>query len=108
MKTKINVKLLVLCIAIPLLVGGISALLTRGSMAMFEDLVKPPLALPGWLFPVVWTILFVFVGIDSDYSGAVLPYLETGRISADSVPVMGDICGILKLCYLAAELGSLF
>ena len=40
MKTKINVKLLAVCIAIPLLVGGISALLTRGSMETFETLVR--------------------------------------------------------------------
>lgn len=65
MKTKINVKLLAVCIAIPLLVGGISALLTRGSMETFETLVKPPLAPPGWLFPVVWTILFVLMGVAS-------------------------------------------
>ena len=49
-----------------------------------------------------------FVDIDSDYTGKVLPYLKTGRGSADSVPVVGDLCRVLKLCYLAAELGSLF
>ena len=52
-------------IAIPLLVGGISALLTRNSMKNFEILQKPPLSPPGWLFPVVWTILFVLMGIAS-------------------------------------------
>ena len=65
MKKKINVKLLVVCIAIPLLVGGISALLTRGSMETFETLVKPPLSPPGWLFPVVWTILYILMGVAS-------------------------------------------
>ena len=65
MGKKINVKLLVVCIAIPLLVGGISALLTRGSMETFETLVKPPLSPPGWLFPVVWTVLFVLMGVAS-------------------------------------------
>lgn len=49
-----------------------------------------------------------FVGIDSDYFSTVLPHLKTGRVSADSVPAMGDICRVLKLCYLAAELSSLF
>ncbi len=65
MGKKINVKLLVVCIVIPLLVGGISALLTRGSMEVFETLVKPPLAPPGWLFPVVWTILYILMGVAS-------------------------------------------
>ena len=29
----------------------------------FEAFNKPPLSPPGWLFPVVWTILFVLMGI---------------------------------------------
>lgn len=59
----INKKLLVICIAIPLLVGGVSAFLTGGSMQLFETVNKPPLSPPGWLFPVVWTILYTLMGI---------------------------------------------
>ncbi len=62
---KINYKKLIICILIPLLVGGISALLTRNSMATFESVAKPPLSPPGWLFPVVWTILYILMGIAS-------------------------------------------
>lgn len=62
---KIQWKKLLLCIALPLGVGALSALLTRGSMANFEELVKPPLAPPGWLFPVVWTVLYVLMGVAS-------------------------------------------
>ena len=58
-------KLLAICIALPLLVGGISALLTRESMMLFEIVIKPPLSPPGWLFPVVWTILYTLMGIAS-------------------------------------------
>ena len=60
---KINKKLLAICLAIPLLVGGLSALLTMGSMDDFAALNQPPLSPPGWLFPVVWTILFILMGI---------------------------------------------
>lgn len=56
---------LAICILIPLAVGALSSLLTRDSMAEFELLNKPPLSPPGWLFPVVWTILFVLMGIAS-------------------------------------------
>ena len=62
---KINWKKLLICIAIPLLVGGLAALLTQNSMETFESVNKPPLSPPGWLFPVVWTVLYVLMGIAS-------------------------------------------
>ena len=62
---KINFKTLLIFVAIPLLVGGISALITMDSMQYFELLEKPPLSPPGWLFPVVWTVLYVLMGIAS-------------------------------------------
>ena len=61
----IQLKKLAACIAIPLAVGGISALLTRNSMETFSQLNKPPLSPPGWLFPVVWTVLYILMGIAS-------------------------------------------
>ena len=62
---KINIKKLVICIAIPLAVGGVAALLTRGAVTEFSALEKPPFAPPAWLFPVVWTILYTLMGISS-------------------------------------------
>ena len=52
-------------IALPLLVGTLAAFLTRGSMDIYQTTVMPPLAPPAWLFPVVWTILYVLMGISS-------------------------------------------
>ena len=62
---KQNTKLLIKSIALPILVGLISGLLTRNAMQDFQILVKPPLAPPGWLFPVVWTILYALMGISA-------------------------------------------
>jgi tryptophan-rich sensory protein len=62
---KIQWKKLIICVLIPLAVGGLSAWLTRNSMESFDNLTKPPLSPPGWLFPVVWSILFVLMGIAS-------------------------------------------
>lgn len=62
---KIDVKKLLISIAIPLVVGGIAAFLTRDSMGIFEALNKPPLAPSGIVFPMVWTILYVLMGISS-------------------------------------------
>ena len=46
----------------PLAVGAVSALLTAGSMEAFADLCLPPLSPPGWVFPVVWTFLYLLLG----------------------------------------------
>ena len=62
---KIRWKPLLISIAIPLAVGGVSALLTRNSMEAFGQLNQPPLAPPAWLFPVVWTLLYTLMGIAS-------------------------------------------
>lgn len=58
-------KLLIKSIALPLLVGAVAGLLTRNAMQDFDMLIKPPLSPPGWLFPVVWTILYTLMGISS-------------------------------------------
>lgn len=50
---------------LPLAVGGLSAFLTRGSMETFQLLNKPVLSSPGWLFPVMWTFLYILMGVAS-------------------------------------------
>ena len=65
MKKKADIKLLAKCIAIPLLVGIVAAIISGGGMEVFERVNKPPLSPPAWLFPVVWTILYTLMGISS-------------------------------------------
>ncbi|MBQ9984215.1 MAG: tryptophan-rich sensory protein [Lachnospiraceae bacterium] len=55
----------IICIAIPLLVGGLAAFLTSDSMELFEAMNQPPLSPPGILFPIVWSILYTLMGIAS-------------------------------------------
>ena len=62
---KLNKRLLFICVAIPLMIGTLAALLTRNSMETFGSLEQPPLAPPAWLFPVTWTILYTLMGISS-------------------------------------------
>ena len=54
-----------IAIIIPLLVGGISSLLTMDGMDKFKYLAQPLLSPPSWLFPIVWTILYILMGISS-------------------------------------------
>lgn len=58
-------KVYAVSIAIALAVGGLAALLSHDSMQVFESLKKPPLAPPGVVFPIVWTILFILMGISA-------------------------------------------
>ena len=62
---KIQWKALFLSLLIGMGVGGLSAWITSGGMPLYEELAKPPLSPPGWLFGVVWTVLFFLMGISS-------------------------------------------
>ncbi len=54
---------LIVSLAIPLGVGGLSALIAGDSMAKFGAFNQPPLSPPAWLFPVAWTILYILMGV---------------------------------------------
>ena len=62
-------------LAIPLAVGGLSALITRNYRDVYSSINNPPLAPAPWVFPVVWTMLYILMGVslylvwnkDSDY-----------------------------------------
>lgn len=52
-------------IAIPIAVGLLSAFLTMGNMDIYQKVVTPPLSPPGFLFPIVWSALYILMGISS-------------------------------------------
>ena len=62
---KINLKALLISVAISLGVGGLAALLTGAGTEFYSSVNKPALSPPGWLFPVVWTILYVIMGVSA-------------------------------------------
>lgn len=59
----IKLKPLLASLVISLGMGGLSALLTQNAMEQYGGLRQPPLSPPGWLFPAVWFVLFVLMGI---------------------------------------------
>ena len=65
MKHKIRYGPLAISLLIPLAVGGFSAFLTRDGMEYFKTVSQPPLSPPAWVFPVVWTILYLLMGAAS-------------------------------------------
>ena len=65
--SKLQIKPLLVSLSISLGAGALSALLTTDSMEKYRNLYKPPLSPPGWVFPVVWTVLFILMGIAAYY-----------------------------------------
>lgn len=56
-------KTYLISILIPLAAGGLSAFFTRNDMNLYQEITTPPLSPPSWLFPVVWTVLYILMGI---------------------------------------------
>lgn len=49
-------------ILIPVIIGGIVGLIISGSID-YNNLQKPPLSPPSILFPIMWTILYILMGV---------------------------------------------
>ena len=63
MVLSVRTKTLIKNLAIPLLVGALAGFLTKNDVKEFMATAKQPFfAPPGWLFPVVWTILYALMG----------------------------------------------
>ena len=77
-------KKLIISILISLGVGGLSFLITSGSMDVYMYLDKPMFAPPSILFPIVWTILYILMGISS-----YIIYESNNDNKADALRVYG-------------------
>ena len=62
MKTR-NIDPFIIALLIPLAVGAVSSLLSGTMMA--PTFIQPSFRPPGYLFPIVWTILYILMGISS-------------------------------------------
>ncbi|MBE6655749.1 MAG: tryptophan-rich sensory protein [Ruminococcaceae bacterium] len=60
-----KIKPYLIAIPIPLAVGGLSAWLSGGGMDFYDTINVPPFAPPAILFPIVWGILYVLMGVSS-------------------------------------------
>lgn len=58
-------KYIILNVAISLGIGAISALCTMNSMHLYQKINRPKIAPPGFIFPIVWSILYVLIGLSS-------------------------------------------
>ena len=62
---KEKTKIFIAAIILPLAVGGLAALITKDSFEFYNTLQQPSFAPPAILFPIVWTILYVAMGVAS-------------------------------------------
>ena len=62
---KKEIKVYIIAILIPLAVGGLSAFLTRGNMDIYQEINTPSFAPPALAFPIVWSLLYILMGISS-------------------------------------------
>lgn len=85
-KKKIRILPLILSIGIPLLLGGIVTFLMPNIKEIYESLVKPTFAPPSVIFPIIWTILYLLMGIAS-YKVYILKY--DGIDSSSAIFVYG-------------------
>lgn len=63
MNNRIEWKTLIISVAISLGAGLLGTILAPNIGTAYMTMEKPPLSPPGWVFPVVWTILYVLMGI---------------------------------------------
>lgn len=67
-------------VALALAVGGLSALLSGSGMDVYnEEAVKPALSPPMWLFPAVWSVLYVLMGVSAARVWMQAPGAERSR-----------------------------
>lgn len=66
MNKKVNITDLLIFILSAELAGALSGIVAGGDFGSYYDtLTKPPLSPPGWLFPVVWGVLYAVMGISA-------------------------------------------
>ncbi len=73
-KVKKNTKIYVISFVLTFLFAAAGGIVTYIGMPRFEAAVKPYLTPPGWVFPVVWSILFALMAI-----GAARVYLSDDK-----------------------------
>ena len=57
-----NFKVYLKSILVPVIVGGVVGLIISGSID-YNNLQRPPLSPPSIVFPIVWTILYILMGV---------------------------------------------
>lgn len=60
---KVNWYQLLVIVAITELTGLLSSIFSGNVGSIYSSLTKPPLSPPGWLFGIIWPVLYLLMGI---------------------------------------------
>ena len=52
-------------LVLSLAAGALSSLASANSREVFAEISTPPFLPPAWVFPIVWTILFILMGVSA-------------------------------------------
>ena len=80
MMNRKKIEQLLISILFPLAAGMIAGLISSGASMDYQQLIRPPLSPPAVVFPIVWTILYLLMGISA--------YLIGNTESAESQKAM--------------------
>jgi tryptophan-rich sensory protein len=84
---KWNKKILIICLVIPIFTGLVSSFLTQNYITIYQEIYQPPLAPPGWIFPIVWSMLYLLMGISSYF-------INTSSVPSDQIQKANIVYGI--------------
>lgn len=77
----IKLKSLILNILLSVGTGLLSSFLTGNFSALYQDVNRPALAPPAWLFPAVWSVLYVLMGISAYIIGESNSDMKTSALT---------------------------
>ena len=83
----------IVSVALSLGIGGLSAFITKDSMPIYSSINRPKLSPPSEVFPIVWSVLFVLMGI-----AAALVWCSNGR-QLDSALLIYGLQLVFNLCW---------
>ncbi len=102
----IHLRKLIGSLAITLGVGFLTGFLTGNQSGIYQTLNQPPLAPPGWVFGVVWTVLYFLMGI-ALYFVRITPGEHKNAVTAFAAQLFLNFCwpllffGLQLYCFSA-------
>ncbi len=108
----IHLRKLISSLALTLGTGFLTGFLTGNQTEVYQELVRPPLSPPGWVFGVVWSVLYLLMGI-ALYLVGTTQGDHKRAIGAFGIQLFLNFCwpilffGLRLYCFSAIWLGAL-